>query len=327
MLKDRFNRVHDYLRISLTDKCNLHCTYCNPIASGMRFLPNDRLMAVDEIDFIAGKFIELGIKKIRLTGGEPLVRKDAGEIIRRLSEYPVELAVTTNGVLVHRFIEAFRQAELRSVNVSLDSLIPEKAGSVVGHDVYNRVMENIHLLLKNDFHIKINTVVLKGVNETEIPDFVEWTRNFPLHVRFIEFMPFAGNKWDSGKVFSHLEMIEQIRQRYDVTKLNDEQHDTAKKYKVPGFQGTFAIISAMSQPFCSNCNRLRLTADGKMKNCLFSTGEADILSALRRGEDIEPIIRKCVWDKKAIQGGQFPDKYGNLKSQDLKNRRMISIGG
>lgn len=327
MLKDQFNRVHDYLRVSLTDKCNLRCIYCNPIDLPKGHFAGAERMSADEIDKIVSVFVQQGIKKIRLTGGEPLVRKDVKGIIERLSKYPVELAITTNGVFVHEFIETFQQAGIRSVNVSLDSLKKEKIISITKRDEFDRVMQNINLLLENNFHVKINTVVMKNVNEDEIPDFVAWTKEETVHVRFIEFMPFAGNQWSKEKVFSHNRMLELISSEYDFIKLPNDKHETAKKYLVPGHKGTFAIISSMSQPFCSGCNRLRLTTDGKMKNCLFSKDEADILGALRKGRDIIPLIKQCVAGKEETMGGQFSSLYKNTDVSKINNRSMIAIGG
>jgi cyclic pyranopterin phosphate synthase len=260
-------------------------------------------MTATEIETIASVFIKEGIKKIRLTGGEPLVRKDAKEIIQRLSKYPVELAITTNGVFVHDFIETFKQAGLRSVNVSLDSLRKEKNREITQRDEFDKIYSNINLLLENDFHVKINVVVMKNVNDDEILDFVEWTKKFPVHVRFIEFMPFSGNQW------------------------SNEKNDTAKKYFVPEHKGTFAVISTMSEPFCSGCNRLRLTTDGKMKNCLFSKGEVDILDALRNNKEILPLIKQCVADKAESLGGQFTAEYDETDASQIENRSMINIGG
>lgn len=284
-------------------------------------------MTADEIDTIVSVFIQEGVKKIRLTGGEPLVRKDAKEIIQRLAKYHVEMAITTNGVFVHEFIETFKEAGIHSVNVSLDSLKKEKNLSITQRDEFEKVNGNIKLLLENDFHVKVNVVVMKNVNEDEITDFVEWTKQQPVHVRFIEFMPFAGNQWSNEKVFSHSEILELISSKYDFVKLDGHKNDTAKKYSVPGYKGTFAIISSMSQPFCSGCNRMRLTTDGKMKNCLFSKNEVDILGALRNGLDILPLIKQCVTDKEEAMGGQFAAVYKNTDASKINNRSMIAIGG
>lgn len=327
MLTDQFNRVHTYLRISLTDKCNLRCTYCNPIDLPKGYFSQSNKMSADEIDMIAGVFVKEGIKKIRLTGGEPLVRKDAGEIITRLSKYPVELAITTNGVFVDEYIDVFRQAGIRSLNISLDSLDSKRNQIITGRDEFVRVKQNIDLLLKNDFHVKINTVVMRDVNTHELKDFVAWTKDAPLDVRFIEFMPFAGNHWSKEKVFSYKEMLSLVGEEFNYVSLHNDKHDTAVKYKVPGHKGTFAIISTMSRPFCSGCNRLRLTTDGKMKNCLFSKTEVDILGALRSGSDIVPLIKKCVWDKEEMLGGQLNDLGEDSDGSNIRNRSMIHIGG
>lgn len=327
MLLDNYQRVHDYLRLSITDKCNFRCTYCNPVDLPRGYFAGQPRMFADEIDKIVSVFVSLGVKKIRLTGGEPLVRKDAREIVERLAQYPVELAITTNGTFLHEYIDLFNRCGLKSVNVSLDSLDSTTFKKITGRDQHVRVMENIGLLLENDFHVKVNMVVIKDVNQTEILDFVEWTRNLPVHVRFIEFMPFAGNAWSSNKVFPYKEMLDLIRTRYEYEKLADDVNHTAKKYCVPGFKGTFAVISSMTQPFCSGCNRLRLTSDGKMKNCLFANQEADILGALRSGEDIVPIIRQCVGMKAERLGGQFEQTDQGIAVITQQNRSMINIGG
>ncbi len=327
MLKDKFNRIHDYLRISLTDKCNLRCTYCCPLDLPRGYFSGATQMTADEIDFITSVFVKEGVQKIRLTGGEPLVRKDARDIIQRLSKYPIELSITTNGVFVDEFIETFNFAGIKSVNVSLDSLNRDKNFTITQRNEFDRVRKNIKVLLENNFHLKVNVVVMKGVNDNEITDFVEWTQNEPVHVRFIEFMPFEGNQWNKEKVISHREILELISSKYNFIKLPNKINDTAKKYFIPGHKGTFAIISTMSEPFCSGCNRMRLTTDGKMKNCLFSKSEVDILGALRRNEDILPLIKQCIADKEKALGGQFTSSLKNSEAISIKNRSMINIGG
>ncbi len=318
-LKDSFQRNHDYLRIALTDKCNLRCQYCMPF-DRQDFYSKKKLMSADEIVKIAKLFVELGVKKIRLTGGEPLVRKDAAEIMECLSQLPVELCITTNGVLVNQYINVFKKSGIRSVNISLDSFNPEKFKSITHRDYFSKVLSNIHLLLQEGFHVKVNVVVMKGVNDDELTEFVNFTRHFPVHIRFIEFMPFAGNAWNEGKLFTYNEMLKRIESSYKIEKLEDNKHSTSKKYKVAGYLGTFAFITTMSTPFCADCNRMRLTADGKMKNCLFSKGEADLLTPLRNDEDIVPIIKKCVRMKAESMGGQ-------MHAEKMENRSMILIGG
>jgi cyclic pyranopterin phosphate synthase len=324
MLKDSFGRVHDYLRISLTDVCNFRCAYCMP-DEAISFMPAAQLMQANEIDKIAEIFVKMGVKKIRLTGGEPLVRKDVAEIIHLLSKYPVELTLTTNGSRVDDFIEVFEKAGIKSVNVSLDTLDKEKFSLITRRNVFDKVIGNINLLINLGFHVKVNAVVMRGINDNEILDFIAWTKELPIHVRFIEFMPFAGNQWDNEKVFSYQEILDVVAAQYSYVRLKDDKNGTAKKFKLLNHAGSFAVISTMSAPFCENCNRMRLTADGKMKNCLFSKGETDILSAYRNNEDITPLVEQCVIEKKEALGGQFTtDK---IDATTIENRSMISIGG
>jgi cyclic pyranopterin phosphate synthase len=291
------------------------------------FTPASRLMQKEEIETLAKIFVSLGVNKIRLTGGEPLVRKDAGEIISALSKLPVKLTLTTNGSRLNEFIDVLEESKVHSLNISLDTLQPEKFQLITRRDQFEKVYQNIQLLLEKDFHVKVNMVVMKGLNDNEINDFVEWTKNTPVHIRFIEFMPFAGNRWTSNKVFTLEQILQQIKSKYDVIRLQDEQNATAKGYKVPGHAGTFAVISTMSENFCSTCNRMRLTADGKIKNCLFAEKETDLLTALRKGEDVVPLIHQNIHSKAKELGGQFTTDFLHLHAEDIHNRSMITIGG
>jgi GTP 3',8-cyclase len=318
-LTDTFGRKHDYLRISLTDKCNFRCFYCMPDGP-VNCKSTSELMDLHEVYEIASCFVKLGVKKIRLTGGEPLIRKDAAEIIRLLGKLPVELAITTNGVLIDKFIDVFEEAGLKNVNVSLDSLSSKGFAAITGRDVFKKVMYNIRLLLYRGFHVKVNVVVTRDINDDEIYEFINWTLSKNVHVRFIEFMPFSDNRWEMKKVVTYPELIEKISSNFSIRKLTDDPHDTAKSYKVTGAQGTFAVISSVSEPFCQSCNRLRLLADGTLQNCLFSAKRTDLLSAFRDGLDIEPLIRNCVTGKALMQGGNKPGIYSNHGS-------MVRIGG
>lgn len=326
MIIDQHNRIHNYLRISLTDNCNLRCFYCMP-EEDYEFTPASGLMQADEIETLAKIFVEQGVNKIRLTGGEPLVRKDAADIILRLSKLPVQLTLTTNGSRLHEFIGVLEEAKVHSLNISLDTLQPEKFQLITRRDQFEKVYQNIQLLLSKNFHVKVNMVVMKGLNENEINEFVAWTKYTPVHICFIEFMPFAGNRWTSNKVFTLNEILQVIMKEYEVERLQDEKNATAKGFKVAGHAGTFAIISTMSENFCSSCNRIRLTADGKMKNCLFAEKETDLLSALRKGEDIIPLIHQNIKTKAKELGGQITTDFSHIHAEDLHNRSMITIGG
>ncbi|MEH6308645.1 GTP 3',8-cyclase MoaA [Olivibacter sp. CPCC 100613] len=323
---DRFGRVHDYLRISLTDKCNLRCFYCMPEES-YDFTPMKHLMSSEEIEIIANHFIRLGVNKIRLTGGEPMVRSDFGDIILRLAKLPVSLHITTNAILLDRYFDTLREAGIDTLNISLDTLSPEKFKKLTRRDKFDITLQNITDALERGFQVKINMVVMRDFNEDEIIDFAAWTKNEKLDVRFIEFMPFEGNKWTSNQVFSLKEIISLVESRYEIQAVEGTLHDTAKHYKILGHQGEFSVISTMSAPFCAGCNRLRLTADGKMKNCLFSKNESDLLGALRNGLPLEPLILQNISTKAEKLGGQFNVDFNELKQENLENRSMISIGG
>ena len=280
MLQDKFGRNHDYLRISITEHCNLRCTYCMP-ENGIQLTPKSHLMTADEIVSIAQTFVNLGVTKIRLTGGEPLVRKDAKEIILRLGKLGVNLTITTNGILISNFIETFREAGIKTVNISIDSLVKEKFNKITRRDYFDSVQENISLLLKEKFNVKLNVVLIKSFNDNEILDFIYLTKNKSVQVRFIEFMPFSGNQWDKSKLVSYSKIMDTVQSKYklsEIERLEDALNDTAKNFKINSYQGSFAIISSVTNPFCSTCNRIRLTADGKLKNCLFSNSETSLLS-------------------------------------------------
>jgi cyclic pyranopterin phosphate synthase len=291
------------------------------------FTPASRLMQTQEVEQLARIFVQEGVTKIRLTGGEPLVRKDAAEIIELLSRLPVEQVMTTNATRVHEFIPVLRTSGMKTINVSLDTLQPDKFLLVTRRNLFHRVRSNIELLLHHGFKVKINVVVMKGFNENEMTDFIRWTEHIPVQIRFIEFMPFSGNRWTGNKVFSMSDMFAEIGKQFEFLPVENELHDTAKQFMVPGHVGSFAIISTMSSPFCSSCNRMRLTADGKLKNCLFSDGETDLLTALRNQEDVTPLIHASIQSKAKQLGGQFSGTFELLDAASIHNRPMITIGG
>ncbi len=326
MIQDAFGRVHNYLRLSLTDNCNLRCFYCMPDEE-YDFAPAARLMQTKEVEQLASLFVMEGVTKIRLTGGEPLVRKDAAKIIESLSLLPVELVMTTNATRIHEFITVLKASKIRTINISLDTLQPDKFLLVTRRDLFHRVRSNIELLLHHGFKVKINVVVMKGFNESEINDFIRWTMFIPIQIRFIEFMPFSGNRWTGNKVFSMQDMFSEIATQFEFLPVENELHDTAKHFMIPGHAGSFAIISTMSAPFCSSCNRMRLTADGKLKNCLFSTDETDLLTPLRNREDVTSLIHASIRSKAKELGGQFSGTFELLDAASIHNRPMITIGG
>lgn len=327
-LTDGHGRTHRSLRISIVDKCDLRCTYCMP--EDQHFLKQEELMTREEIATIARLFVErYGVNKIRLTGGEPLVRPDAVDIVRDMAQLGASLGLTTNALSLHKHLDGLVDAGLKGLNISLDSFDAERFKRITRRDGLGTVWSNIRSALERGLRVKVNMVVMRDVNDDEILRFVELTRDSDIHVRFIEFMPFAGNNWGRERVYTYAEMLGHIGSVHSFEKLDDDPHSTAKAYRVPGWPGTFAVISTVTEPFCGSCDRLRLTAEGKMRNCLFAREETDLLSALRNGDDIAPLIEANVLAKHAMLGGlpQFKPEKQEEVLHDLSARPMVSIGG
>ena len=292
-IADSFGRIHDYLRISLTDRCNLRCTYCMP-AEGIVLREKSEFMTSEEIIEIATTFVKMGVKKIRLTGGEPLIKKDIVNILTQLSQLPIELTLTTNAVLVDKYLQTFKDVGIKSLNVSLDSLKAARMNAISRRAYFDRIMANIDLLIDSEIDVKLNVVLMKGVNDDEILE---------------EILDVANEQFLS------------------IQKLEEKPNSTSRNYRVDGYVGTFGVISTVTNPFCDSCNRIRLTADGKLKNCLFSADESDLLTQLRSGQDIIPMIRAAVASKKEKLAGM--DSFETEQGKEIfsRNRSMISIGG
>uniref|UniRef100_A0A8B9SLD0 Molybdenum cofactor biosynthesis protein 1 n=1 Tax=Anas platyrhynchos TaxID=8839 RepID=A0A8B9SLD0_ANAPL len=303
-LTDSFGRQHNYLRISLTEKCNLRCQYCMP-EEGVQLTPKSELLTAQEIITLARLFVKEGVEKIRLTGGEPLIRPDVVDIVGQLNKLEglKTIAITTNGINLARLLPRLKEAGVNAVNISLDTLVPAKYEFIVRRKGFHKVMEGIHKATELGYRpVKVNCVVMRGFNEDELLGFVEFTKDLPLDVRFIEYMPFDGNKWNFKKMVSYKEMLDTIKQRWpELEKLPCEASSTAKSYKVPHFQGQISFITSMSEHFCGSCNRLRITADGNLKVCLFGSSEVSLRDHLRSGasqEELVEIIGAAVSRKK-----------------------------
>lgn len=329
ILQDLHGRNHGYLRISLIERCNLRCSYCMP-EEGVQLSPKSHIMTYEEIYEIAKTFVNHGVTKIRLTGGEPLIRKDIPVILEKLATLPVELSITSNAVTIDKFIDVLKVSGVKKINISLDSLDKNKFHQITRRDQFDIVYKNMLLLVEEGFTVKVNVVLMKDFNENEIIDFINLTKDLPIVIRFIEFMPFDGNKWDMSKMVSYAEVMQHVNASFpeeDINRLQDAPNDTSKNYKIKNYKGSFAIISSVTNPFCDSCNRLRLTANGQLKNCLFSSEESDLLTTLRAGKSIEPIIKKAVQAKFKVRGGM--DTLEKLQEPKLNNnnRSMITIGG
>ncbi|MDE2794251.1 MAG: GTP 3',8-cyclase MoaA [Gemmatimonadota bacterium] len=296
---DGFGRRIEYLRISVTDKCNLRCVYCMP-EEGLPWLRRGEILTYEEIAEIVRVMADMGLKRLRLTGGEPLVRKDLPRLVDLLAAVPgiEDIALSTNAVLLAPVAKRLRDAGISRVNISLDSLRPDRADAIARRPgTLARIMEGLDAAHAVDFDpIKINVVLMRGQNDDEVPDFAELSRDRPLHVRFIEVMPTESNLELSASNF--LSCDEALSRVAGVDALEPVPgppgNGPATYYSFPGAQGTIGVITPMSHNFCSRCNRMRLTADGQLRPCLFGTIQTPLRDALRRGEALEPLINETL---------------------------------
>ncbi|XP_016955742.1 molybdenum cofactor biosynthesis protein 1 isoform X2 [Drosophila biarmipes] len=325
-LTDSFGRHHTYLRISLTERCNLRCDYCMP-AEGVPLQPKGNLLTTEEILRLARIFVEQGVRKIRLTGGEPTVRRDIVEIVAQMKALPEleQVGITTNGLVLTRLLLPLQRAGLDSLNISLDTLKRDRFEKITRRKGWERVIAGIDLAVQLGYRPKVNCVLMRDFNEDEICDFVEFTRDRPVDVRFIEYMPFSGNKWHTERLISYKDTLQTIRQRWpDFEPLPNGPNDTSKAYAVPGFKGQVGFITSMTEHFCGTCNRLRLTADGNIKVCLFGNKEFSLRDAMRNEniteEQLVDLIGAAVQRKKKQHAGM-------LNLSQMENRPMILIGG
>ena len=323
----RRSRTVNYLRLSITDRCNLRCRYCMP-DEGMDFVPHEEILSYEEILHLVRVSIRSGIRKVRLTGGEPLVRKNFLSFLDRLAglEKLEEISLTTNGVLLKEHAAAIRQCGICRINVSLDSLKPERFFSITRRDVFYRVLEGIEEAERLNFHpIKINVVAMKGINDDEVLDFARLTVDRPFHVRFIEFMPVGkNNAWSPERFITAGEIFSRIKALGDLEPMEHGAMDgPAQRFKIKGARGEVGFISPVSNHFCDTCNRLRLTAEGNLRGCLFSDHEIDVKTPLREGRGDDHLSRLL---NRAIQ--EKPDGPGRAASTPRKCiRQMSTIGG
>ena len=326
-LVDGFNRKIDYMRISITDRCNLRCRYCMP-RHGIELIPHEDLLTFEEITRVVQVFASSGISKIRLTGGEPLVRRDVVDLICRLKRVQGirDLSLTSNGVLLESFAERLSAAGLDRINISLDSLKPGRFRQITRRDAFRQVWAGIEKSLKVGFHpVKLNVVAIKGVNEDEIIDFARLTLDRSLHVRFIEYMPSGeGQTWKPEDVLTIDQIRRQIEKFGPLSRVDSESHNgPAVTYRWKGARGQIGFISPISRHFCEQCNRLRLTSDGKLRPCLFSDDEVDLKAYLRNGYDDRKLSEFLMLTLKTKPRGHAINTHYFKKCQ----RSMSSIGG
>ncbi|MDQ2622682.1 MAG: GTP 3',8-cyclase MoaA [Actinomycetota bacterium] len=328
-LVDGFGRVHRDLRISLTDKCSLRCTYCMP-EEGVPWLSRNSMLTPDEIVRIVEVAASAGVGTVRLTGGEPLINPDLIEIVRRISAIrgpsgPVEVAMTTNGIRLPQFMAQLEEARLARLNVSIDTLDRDRFLELTRRDRLDEVLAGIESARESSLRpLKLNAVVMRGVNEDEVVDLVEFALANDAQMRFIEHMPLdIGHTWDRGEMVSREEILERLSGRFDLEPQPGRNGAPAELFTIDGGPSTVGVIASVTAPFCASCDRLRLTADGQLRNCLFAREELDLKPALRGGaadEEILELLRAGVASKRAGHGIDSPDFV-------QPERGMNAIGG
>lgn len=327
MLIDNHNREINYLRLAVTDRCNLRCNYCMP-AEGINFAKNDSLFTIDELTRLSTILVSQGINKLRITGGEPFVRKDLMVLLRHLSslEGLDDISVTTNATLIGPYINELKALGIKNINVSLDAIDKATFERITRRDQYDTVHNNLMRLISEGFNVRINFIALEGQNTQDIIPILELAKHYEVSVRYLEEMPFnGGSKTFESIAWDYKRILEYIREAYpDYYKLESPATSTSMNYKIPGFKGTFGVIPSFSRTFCGTCNRLRISATGDVITCLYaqaSTNLRDILRQPNSEENIQKEILKAIGSR-AKTGFEAQEKYA-----DVFSNSMTSIGG
>lgn len=327
MLRDSYGRSITDLRLSVTDRCNFKCVYCKPQLLG-QWAPRGELLTFEELERLARIFVSLGIEKIRITGGEPLVRHDMEHLIERIARLDGlrDLCMTTNAYILAEKVDILKRAGLQRVTVSLDTLNPQKFVAITGQDSFHKVLDGIDAAIAAGLHpVKVNAVIMRDVNDDELIDFAEFARHKNIVFRFIEFMPLdADHRWSKERVVTLDEMVREISSFQKLVPLpSHSPSETAKRYRFADGRGEIGIVAPVSNPFCGHCSRIRLTADGKIRTCLFSILEHDVRAFLRGGADDEMI-------RSFIRGGvDRKEERHHINDPDFVQpaRDMSLIGG
>lgn len=297
MLVDNHGRKISYMRLAVTDRCNLRCFYCMP-EEGLDWLSRTELMSYEEMLRMCQLMVQMGIEKIRITGGEPFVRKDIMQLLSRIADIDglKDMTITTNGVLTAPHISDLKALGVKSINLSLDTLDAGRFFAITRRDEFAAVMNTLDELLKHDFEVKINAVVMDGKNTQDIAPMVALTKDLPVSVRFIEEMPFNGESHNyTGLKWDYLRILDEIKAHHPtIKKLDDEAYSTSYNYQISGHKGTIGIIAAYSRTFCGTCNRIRVTPQGALKNCLYDDGVLNIKDLMRTGASDEQIKQELL---------------------------------
>jgi len=325
LLIDNHGRVIDYLRLAVTDRCNLRCAYCMP-AEGLDWLSRKEIMSYDEMLRLCSVLIEMGIKKIRITGGEPFVRKDMLHFLTQLSQLPglQQLNITTNGVLTAPLMPRLKEIGIGSINLSLDTLDRRRFLAITRRDELDAVLRTLEAALKHGLPLKINAVVMDGKNIEDIVPLVTLTKELPVTVRFIEEMPFNGmGREQLGIAWDYRRILGLISKHFNIQKIQDPPASTSLNYSIPGHTGTVGVIPAYTRSFCGTCNRIRVTPDGSVKTCLYDVGALNIKDLLRMDYSNEQLKSALMQAsrKKAATGREAEARAAN------SHPSMASIGG
>jgi len=328
MLYDNHGREISYLRVAVTDRCNLRCQYCMP-EEGIKYVERESLLSYEELYRIISLVAAKGIEKIRITGGEPFLRKDLMSFIERINDIDGvnSIHLTTNGTLMNEHIPSFTKVGIKSVNLSLDSIDPKRFHQITRRDDLDKVMESLHLLIEHDVTTKINMVVMKKHNIEDILPMIELTKHLPISVRFLEEMPFNGSGMnDDIGVWSHQEIRSYIQEHHPgLVPLAFEKSSTSMNYKIPGYSGELGIIASYSRTFCGTCNRLRLTPTGLLKTCLYDQGIFNIKDLMRAGasdQEVETALLQAIGSR-AKDGHEAESR----RSSHTVSESMATIGG
>lgn len=329
-LYDSYGRLHDYVRLSITDRCNLRCVYCMP-KEGLPFFPTDKVLSQDEIVKLIENFSEMGVTKVRITGGEPLLRTDLVDIVRRIKNVDGidDISITTNGLFLAKKAKALKEAGLDRLNISLDTFKPDRYNEITRGGSIEQVLEGIEVASELNFKkIKLNVVLIKGQNDDEILDFLEYTRNHNVNVRFIEFMPIGNPIKMWKKEYIGLDNVFKIckENNFEYTPIELNGNGPSDNYQISQFKGSFGLIHPISAKFCENCNRMRITADGYVKACLYWNEEINIREAISDKKEFRRLIQKSL-DNKPLNHEMAMDEADKIIDKAPTWRHMSQIGG
>jgi len=323
-LIDPYGRKMNYLRLAITDRCNLRCHYCMP-AEGIPLKKHDNIMQFEEMERLIRIFVDLGITKVRITGGEPFVRKGTLDFLKRINTIDdlQSINITTNAVLIGDYLSDLSQLKIGSMNISIDSLQEDRFNTITRRDDFDKVWANIQKAVNSKFDVKLNTVVLAGTNDDELIDFCMLAKDWPVEIRFIEQMPFSGGP-SAEDILDADQIVKKLK--HDLPQLHEQelQTSTARLFNHPGFKGKIGVIAGYSRTFCSTCNRLRITPEGQLKTCLYDHSAVDLRSLIRSGATDSEIVQEII---KAVNNRAEDGFASQSRANQLYNLSMAQIGG